>query len=155
MKPQRIGGQRAAAAASQPNVVEFPDVVMHDGSLEFRLEAVAVRAGSKLAGRTLQEANAGETTGVLVVVLRGSDGMFLTNPPMQTPVDAGYILIAIGPSSYPPSPLVRPTRSPALKRISIGMTRSWLRGRGSSASVTPCDASQTSGQGQVQQRRHG
>ena len=96
VNPQRIGGQRIAAAALQPNVVEFLDVVMHDGSLEFRLEEVPVRAGSRLAGRTLREANVGETTGALVLALRGSDGTFLTNPPTQTPVDAGYILIAIG-----------------------------------------------------------
>ncbi len=96
VNPQRIGGQRIAAAALQPNVVEFLDVVMHDGSLEFRLEEVPVRAGSRLAGRTLQEANVGETTGALVLALRGRDGTFLTNPPMHTPVDAGYILIAIG-----------------------------------------------------------
>ena len=42
VNPQRIGGQRIAAAALQPNVVEFLDVVMHDGSLEFRLEEVSV-----------------------------------------------------------------------------------------------------------------
>jgi len=96
VNPQRIGGQRIAAAALQPNVVEFLVVVMHDGSLEFRLEEVPVRAGSRLAGRTLQEANVGETTGALVLALRGSDGTFLTNPPTHTAVDAGYILIAIG-----------------------------------------------------------
>jgi voltage-gated potassium channel len=96
VNPQRIGGQRIAAAALQPNVVEFLDVVMHDGSLEFRLEEVPVRADSRLAGHTLQEANAGQPTGALVLALRGRDGTFLTNPPMHTPVDAGYILIAIG-----------------------------------------------------------
>jgi voltage-gated potassium channel len=96
VNPQRIGGQRIAAAALQPNVVEFLDVVMHDGSLEFRLEEIPVRAGSRLAGRTLQEADPGEATGALVLALRGPDGTFLTNPPMHTPVDAGYILIAIG-----------------------------------------------------------
>ena len=96
VNPQRIGGQRIAAAALQPNVVEFLDVVMHDGSLEFRLEEMPVRAGSRLAGRTLQEANVGETTGALVLALRGRDGSFLANPPMHTPVGAGYILIAIG-----------------------------------------------------------
>jgi voltage-gated potassium channel len=96
VNPQRIGGQRIAAAALQPNVVEFLDVVMHDGSLEFRLEEIPVRAGSRLAGRTLQQANVGETTGALVLALRGRDGTFLANPPMHTPVGAGYILIAIG-----------------------------------------------------------
>lgn len=96
VNPQRIGGQRIAAAALQPNVVEFLDVVMHDGSLEFRLEEVPVRAGSRLAGHTLEEANAGDATGALVLALRGHDGAFQTNPPMRTPVEAGSILIAIG-----------------------------------------------------------
>jgi uncharacterized protein with PhoU and TrkA domain len=31
-----------------------------------------------------------------VLALRGRDGTFLANPPMHTPVGAGYILIAIG-----------------------------------------------------------
>jgi voltage-gated potassium channel len=96
VNPQRIGGQRIAAAALQPNMVEFLDVVMHDGSLEFRLEEVPVRAGSRLAGHTLQEANAGQPAAALVLALRGRDGTFLANPPMHTPVGAGYILIAIG-----------------------------------------------------------
>jgi voltage-gated potassium channel len=65
-------------------------------ALEFRLEEVTVRAGSRLAGRTLREANVSETTGALVLALRDHDGTFLANPPMQTPIDAGYVLIAIG-----------------------------------------------------------
>src|SRR5258707_13328928 len=43
VNPQRIGGQRIAAAALQPNVVQFLAVVMHDRSLQFRLEASALR----------------------------------------------------------------------------------------------------------------
>jgi voltage-gated potassium channel len=96
VNPQRIGGQRIAAAASQPNVVEFLDVVIHDGSLEFRLEEVSIEAGSRLAGRTLAEANLGQTTGALVLALRGSDGSFIANPPQQTAIEAGHVLIAIG-----------------------------------------------------------
>ena len=96
VNPQRIGGQRIAAAALQPDVVEFLDVVMHDGSLEFRLQEVSIGAGSRLAGRTLREANVGEMTGALVLALRGRDGSFLPNPPMQTQIDPGYVLIAIG-----------------------------------------------------------
>jgi voltage-gated potassium channel len=96
VNPQRIGGQRIAAAALQPNVVEFLDVVMHDGSLQFRLEEIPVWAGSRLAGHTLQQANVGETTGALVLALRDREGRFLANPPMTTPVGDGYVLIAIG-----------------------------------------------------------
>jgi voltage-gated potassium channel len=96
VNPQRIGGQRIAAAASQPNVVEFLDVVMHDGSLEFRLEEVSIKTGSRLAGRTLQDANVADTTGALVLALRGTDGAFIANPPLQTSLEAGHVLIAIG-----------------------------------------------------------
>jgi len=96
VNPQRIGGQRIAAAALQPNVVEFLDVVMHDGSLEFRLEEVSIRSGSRLAGQTLDEADVGQTTGALVLALRDGDGAFLANPPRHTPLEAGQVLIAIG-----------------------------------------------------------
>jgi voltage-gated potassium channel len=81
VNPQRIGGQRMAAAARQPNVVEFLDVVMHDGSLEFRLEEVPVDAGSALTGRTLAETGTGDSGGALVLALRNPDGTFTTNPP--------------------------------------------------------------------------
>ena len=96
VNPQRIGGQRIAAAALQPNVVEFLDVVMHEGSLEFRLEEITVRARSRLAGRTLAECDVAGATGALVLALRDPDGTFRTNPPGHALVEAGQILIAIG-----------------------------------------------------------
>jgi voltage-gated potassium channel len=96
VNPQRIGGQRIAAAALQPNVVEFLDVVMHDGSLEFRLEEVPVDAGSALTGRMLGEAEPGDSGGALVLALRSPDGTFTTNPPLHTQVVTGSVLIAIG-----------------------------------------------------------
>jgi voltage-gated potassium channel len=96
VNPQRIGGQRIAAAALQPNVVEFLDVVMHDGSLEFRLEEVSIRSGSRLAGRSLRDAEVGEHTGALVLALRDEQGQFVANPPEQTMIEAGHVLIAIG-----------------------------------------------------------
>jgi voltage-gated potassium channel len=96
VNPQRIGGQRIAAAALQPNVVEFLDVVMHDGSLEFRLEEVSIRPGSRLPGQSLRDAEVGEHTGALVLALRDEDGQFVANPPEETRLEAGQVLIAIG-----------------------------------------------------------
>jgi voltage-gated potassium channel len=96
VNPQRIGGQRIAAASAQPNVVEFLDVVMHDGSLEFRLEEVAVPGGSRLAGVTLSEADVGATSGALVLALRAPDGTFLTNPGGHVRIEPDSVLIALG-----------------------------------------------------------
>ena len=50
VNPQSIGGARMAAFVLQPHVAEFLDVVMHERTLEFRLEEVQVPEGSPLAG---------------------------------------------------------------------------------------------------------
>lgn len=86
VNPQHIGGARMAAFALQPRVAEFLDVVMHDGSLEFRLEEAEVAEGAELAGRTLREARIRERTGALILALREPDGRFHTNPPPDTTI---------------------------------------------------------------------
>lgn len=96
VNPQRIGGDRMAAFALQPHVVDFLEVVMHDGSLEFRLEEVAVPAGSRLAGASLRDAQIRERTGALILAMRGPDQHFVTNPPPETRIEPEHILIAIG-----------------------------------------------------------
>jgi voltage-gated potassium channel len=96
VNPQQIGGHRMAAFVMQPHVVEFLDVVMHDGSLEFRLEEVRVPDWSSLAGRTLRDSEIRDRSGALVLAIRGDDGGFRSNPSADTTVTAGDILIAIG-----------------------------------------------------------
>lgn len=96
VNPQSIGGKRMAAFVLQPHVAEFLDIVMHDGSLEFRLEEVAVPAGSPLAGASLRDAHIRDHTGALILAMRDEHGRFTTNPPPETVLYAGQILIAIG-----------------------------------------------------------
>ena len=97
VNPQLIGGRRMAAFALQPHVAEFLDVVMHDESLDYRMEQVEITPSSALAGQTLQEAALGETTGVLVLAVRAnSAGPFLANPTPETRLDPDMILIAVG-----------------------------------------------------------
>jgi voltage-gated potassium channel len=96
VNPQGIGGARMAAFVLQPHVAEFLDVVMHDGSLEFRLEEVPVPPGSSLAGRSLRDAHIRDSTGALILALRDGGGAFTTNPSPETMLEAGQILIAIG-----------------------------------------------------------
>jgi voltage-gated potassium channel len=99
VNPANIGGARMAAFALQPHVAEFVDVVMHDGSLEFRLEEVSVPQGSPLDGRTLRDARIRDRTGALVLAMRNEGGDFVTNPSPDVEITAGHILIAIGTGS--------------------------------------------------------
>ena len=96
VNPQLIGGARMAALAIQPAVADFLDVVMHDGSLEFRLGDVLLDDGSLLAGRSLREAQIRDRTGALVLAVRSAEGTFLTNPSPDVQLQAGQLLIAIG-----------------------------------------------------------
>jgi len=96
VNPQGIGGARMAAFVLQPHVAEFLDVVMHDGSLEFRLEEIPLPDQSPLAGKSLRDAHIRDSTGALILALRDATGEFTTNPPPETELCAGQILIAIG-----------------------------------------------------------
>jgi len=97
VNPQRIGGNRVAAFALQPHVVDFLDVAMHDEDVEFRLEEVEIRPGSALAGGSVRETREREGTGALLLALRQKDsGEFVTNPPGDTQIREGDVVIAIG-----------------------------------------------------------
>lgn len=96
VNPQYIGGERIAAMILQPTVADFLDVVMRDGGLEFRLAEVKVPARSKVANSSLRDAHLRDKTGALVLATRNGDGRFLTNPPPDTLLRPGEILVAVG-----------------------------------------------------------
>jgi voltage-gated potassium channel len=96
VNPQQLGGDRMASFVVQPDVVDFVDVVMHDGSLEFRLGDVPVNPGSTLVGETLSSARVHDRTGALVLAIRHADGSFTTNPVPQTRIEPGDVLIGVG-----------------------------------------------------------
>jgi voltage-gated potassium channel len=96
VNPQQLGGDRMAAFVTQPHVVDFIDVVMHEGSLEFRLQEVELPEGSPLGGGTLSSAQVREKTGALILAIRRPDGSFITNPSPHEHIAAHDVLIGIG-----------------------------------------------------------
>jgi len=96
VNPQQLGGDRMASFVTQPHVVDFVDVVMHDGTLEFRLEELTVSASSSLSGNTLRSAHLRDRTGALVLAIRRPDGVFVTNPSPEDIIEAGDVLISVG-----------------------------------------------------------
>ena len=96
VNPQELGASRMASFVASPNVAEFIDVVMHERSLEYRMQEMCLPAGSTLAGRTLREANLREETGALVLALRTPDGQFVTNPKGDSLLEPNHVIIAIG-----------------------------------------------------------
>ncbi|WP_433725575.1 potassium channel family protein [Nocardia sp. CA-129566] len=96
VNPQLIGGRRMAAFALQPNVAEFLDVVMHDETLDYRIEEVEIVPESPLVGRSLKDSALRQTTGALVLAIRTATGQFIANPTGETTLQANTILIVLG-----------------------------------------------------------
>jgi voltage-gated potassium channel len=99
VNPQLIGGRRMAAFAMQPHVSEFLDVVMHDETLDYRIEGVEITATSPLAGQSLAGAALREATGALLLAIRSAAGQFIANPSGDTRLDPHMVLIALGTST--------------------------------------------------------
>jgi voltage-gated potassium channel len=96
VNPQELGAARMASFVVRPHVAEFVDVVMHERSMEFRMQEVEVPAGSPLAGQTLVDADLRQQAGVLVLALRDEQGAFHSNPDPMTAIRAGNVIIAVG-----------------------------------------------------------
>jgi voltage-gated potassium channel len=96
VNPQQLGGDRMAAFVTRPHVVDFFDVVLHEGTFEFRLEELVVPETSVLSGETLRSSRLHARTGALVLALRRPDGTFITNPAPEVRIDAGDVLIGAG-----------------------------------------------------------
>jgi voltage-gated potassium channel len=96
VNPQELGGARMASFVVQPHVAEFVDVVMHERSMEFRMQEVEIPASSPLAGRSLRELNIHDRTNVLVLAVRLADGTFVTNPDPASTLAAHQVIIGVG-----------------------------------------------------------
>ena len=96
VNPQELGAARMASFVARPHVAEFVDVVMHERSLEFRMQEFDVPEHSTLANRTLREGNLREASGALVLALRSPDGVFTTNPTGDTVIEPHHVIIAVG-----------------------------------------------------------
>jgi voltage-gated potassium channel len=96
VNPQELGAARMASFVVQPNVAEFVDVVMHERSMEFRMQEVELNDDSPLTGRSLRDANLRRETKVLVLAVRHPDGTFLANPDPDTVLSSKDVIIAVG-----------------------------------------------------------
>jgi voltage-gated potassium channel len=96
VNPQELGAARMASFVVRPHVAEFVDVVMHERSMEFRMQEVEIPAHSPLDGTTLREANLRQESGTLVLAVRSADGTFTTNPDPEIVLRAHHVIIAVG-----------------------------------------------------------
>jgi voltage-gated potassium channel len=96
ISPYFIAGRRMAAMAARPVTSDFLDLVTHGGQVEFSLHEIVVPPGSRLASKTLAEADVRGTTGATVLAMRRADGSFNLQPSSASRLTENDILVVLG-----------------------------------------------------------
>ena len=94
VSPYRLSGTRMAALAFQPAMLEFVDMV--SVAPDLRIEELVLGKQSPLADGTVREA-ASPYDGVMIMAVRSPDGNLLVPPRADTVLNAGDLLIVVGP----------------------------------------------------------
>ena len=94
VSPYRLSGARMAAMAFQPAMLEFVDMV--SVAPDLRVEELVIGERSPLAGASVREA-ASPYDGVMIMAVRSPDGNLLVPPRADTKLEAGDLLIVVGP----------------------------------------------------------
>ncbi|MDG2908442.1 MAG: potassium channel protein [Acidimicrobiales bacterium] len=99
VNPYEIGGSRMASLATQPNVADFLDVVVHDGSYEAKLREILLPEDCTFEGKTIDDLTIRRETGAVVLSVRDRTGRFHTDDVARRPFEPGDVIVAIGSDS--------------------------------------------------------
>jgi voltage-gated potassium channel len=95
VSPYNFAGYRIAQTFLRPHVVDFFDTAMNE-KLPFEIEEIKVRAGSRVAGQTLERSRIRQEMGVIVLAIKGEGSHMRFNPSPDEVIHEGDHLIAMG-----------------------------------------------------------
>lgn len=99
LTPNVIGGRRMATMVLHPTVSDYLDLVSHASEgLEYRLQEVVLRTGSKFDGRSIADLQVRDKTGAYILAVRHHDGRIDANPVASTVLHGGDKLVVLGTS---------------------------------------------------------
>jgi len=96
VNPHEIGGSRMGALAMHPNVAEFMDEVLHDESHAVSIQEITIGVGSRVAGMTAGQLSGSLDVSPLLVAVRDPASHYVPNPPADTVIETGHVLILLG-----------------------------------------------------------
>jgi voltage-gated potassium channel len=94
--PNTIGGMRLASELVRPHVVGFLDLMLKETSKTLRVDEITVGEASPWLGKTIHETQIHRSFELLALALRKSSGEMKYNPPGDTTLSAGDVLVVMG-----------------------------------------------------------
>jgi len=96
ISPHVTAGIRMAQAALRPAVVDFMSFASDGASNGLKIEEIAVKAGSRLAGKSLMDSGIRSELGITVIGARKQGVEMFNNPPPEFVIEQGDTLIVVG-----------------------------------------------------------
>jgi voltage-gated potassium channel len=96
VSPYVIGGQRVAQAVLRPSVVDFIELATRSDYMALQIEETEVHKNSALCGQPLRDTGLRQDLGLIVVAIKNPDGKMVFNPPPESVIAEGDILITLG-----------------------------------------------------------
>ena len=97
VSPHAIGASRIAQLLTRPSLVDFVEIATKHGPVDFQMQEIPIEEGSPYAGKTIRDGEFRKRLGANVVAIKRAGGESLFNPPPETTLLAGDILIALAP----------------------------------------------------------
>jgi voltage-gated potassium channel len=96
LSPFTVGGRQLAAAAAEPGVLDFLELVLHREELDVEIAAIAVSPESPVLGKPMLGSGVMREGGAMILAVVNARGEFHTNPRPHTALSPGDQLIAMG-----------------------------------------------------------
>lgn len=96
INPYTTSGRRMARQLVHPNILEFMDVVMHQGKLDIVIEEIEISERSPLRDVTISQTEIRKRLGANILAVRRPDGETFLNPGVEFHLRASDTLIALG-----------------------------------------------------------
>ncbi len=97
VSPFATGAHRIAQNILRPTVTDFLELALSTEGLELSLEELVIPPDADLVGKELMHSGIRSQYNLIVVAIKRSGGSMIYNPSPQEIIEAGDILIAIGP----------------------------------------------------------
>ena len=97
--PYSFIGHRLAQSMLRPHVATFLDVASafrQSSALDLEIEQLQIGRASPLVSNTLEQLRLAKNYGVIVLAVQHKTGVMQFNPPADTNIEAGDVLIAMG-----------------------------------------------------------
>jgi voltage-gated potassium channel len=95
ISPYLLSGHRVAQAVVRPAVLDFIELATRRGHLELQIEETQLLARSPLVGKKLAETGLRDGLGIVVVAVRKPDGRMIVNPPAESILDDGDVIVSL------------------------------------------------------------